>query len=229
MWSFILHGRLSGEFNQPQRKCDLMICSCEDKACFNTRNCSAYVNFNIQTKSICQDMALHVCWEVVCYLSYTFFVFSGPLKCPWRINHYHYDFSSQLTATTSLWDCSTWYLGWMRSYFYYHGLTHWGRVMHIHVSKQTIIGSYNGLLLGWRQAIMWTNAGILLIGPLGTNFSEILIKIYIFSSKKINFKMLSGKCRPFCLSLNVLIDIIAWISNWIQFSVQSNYTSMPLI
>ena len=38
-------------------------------------------------------------------------------------------------------------------------------------------GSDNGLSPGWRQAIIWTNAGILLIGPLGTNFSEILIEI----------------------------------------------------
>ena len=35
--------------------------------------------------------------------------------------------------------------------------------MHICVSKQTIIGSDNGLSPGWRQAIIWTNAGILLI------------------------------------------------------------------
>ena len=28
-----------------------------------------------------------------------------------------------------------------------------------------------------RQAIIWTNAGISLIGPMGTNFSEILIEI----------------------------------------------------
>ena len=45
---------------------------------------------------------------------------------------------------------------------------------HICVSKQTIIGSDNGLSPGRRQAIIWTNAGILLIGTLGTNFSEIL-------------------------------------------------------
>ena len=52
-------------------------------------------------------------------------------------------------------------------------LTHWGRVMHICVSKQTIIGSDNGLSPDRRQAIIWTNAGILLIGPTGSNFSEI--------------------------------------------------------
>ena len=56
-------------------------------------------------------------------------------------------------------------------------LTHWGRVTHICVNKLTIIGSDNGLSLGRCQAIIWTNAGILLIGPLGTNFSEILIEI----------------------------------------------------
>ena len=56
-------------------------------------------------------------------------------------------------------------------------LTHWGQVRHICVNKLTIIGSDNGLSPGQCQAIIWTNAGILLIGPLGTNFSEILIEI----------------------------------------------------
>ena len=54
-------------------------------------------------------------------------------------------------------------------------LTTWGRVTHICVNKLTIIGSDNGLSPGRRQAIIWTNTGILLIGPLGTNISEILI------------------------------------------------------
>ena len=83
-------------------------------------------------------------------------------------------------------------------------LTHWGRVMHICVSKLTIIGSDNGLLPDWRQAIIWTNAGILLIGPLGTNFSEILIEILTFSFKKMRLKVSSAKRQPFCLGLNVL-------------------------
>ena len=54
-------------------------------------------------------------------------------------------------------------------------LTHWGRVTHIRVCK---------------LAIIWTNTGILLS--------------YTFSFKKMHLKMLSGKWRPFCLSLNVL-------------------------
>ena len=44
-------------------------------------------------------------------------------------------------------------------------LTHWGRVTHICVSKLSITGSDNGLSPGRRQAIIWTNAGILLIEP----------------------------------------------------------------
>ena len=75
---------------------------------------------------------------------------------------------------------------------------------HICVSKLTIIGSDNGLSPDRDQAIIWTYAGILLIRPWGTNFSEILIEIDVFSFKKMHLKMSSVKCRPFCLSLNVL-------------------------
>ena len=67
-------------------------------------------------------------------------------------------------------------------------LTHWGRVTHICVSKLTIIGSDNGLPPGRRHVIIRTNVGILLIGPLGTNFSEILIVIETFSFKKSIWK-----------------------------------------
>ena len=83
-------------------------------------------------------------------------------------------------------------------------LTHWGRVTHLWISKLTSIASDNGLSPGRRQAIIWTNAGILLIGPLGTNFREILSEIHTFSFKKMRLKMSSGKWRPFCLGLNVL-------------------------
>ena len=83
-------------------------------------------------------------------------------------------------------------------------LTHWGRVTHICVSKLTTIGSNNGLSPGRRQAIIWISAGILLIGPLGTNFSEILIGIHTFSFKEMHSKLSSAKWRPFCLGLNEL-------------------------
>ena len=86
-------------------------------------------------------------------------------------------------------------------------LTHWGRVTHIHVcvSKLTIFGLDNGLSPDRRQAIIWTNAGILLIGSLRTNFSEILIGILTFSFKKMHLKISSAKWRPFCFGLKVLM------------------------
>ena len=87
------------------------------------------------------------------------------------------------------------------------GLTHWGRVMHICVIKLTIIGSDNGLSPGQRQAIIRTNAGILLIWTSGTNFSEMLSEILTFSFMKIHLQMSSGKWRQFCLGLNVLIIV----------------------
>ena len=83
-------------------------------------------------------------------------------------------------------------------------LTHYGRMTHVCVGKLTIIGSDNGLSPGRRQAINRTNAGILLIETLGTNFNEILSKIKTFSFKKMRLKISSAKWRPFFLGLNVL-------------------------
>ena len=96
-------------------------------------------------------------------------------------------------------------------------LTHWGRETHICVNKLTIIGSDNGLLPSRRQAIIWTNAGILLIRPSGTNFSEISIETDVFSFKKLQLKMSSAKWRPFCLGLNVLnLMYICIIRLWLH-------------
>ena len=99
-------------------------------------------------------------------------------------------------------------------------LTHWGRVTHICVSKLTIIGSDNGLSPDRRQAIIWTNAGILSIGPLGTNISVILIEILTFSFKKMRLKVSSAKWFSFRLGLNVLSCEVTWkvISLWVLSS-----------
>ena len=101
------------------------------------------------------------------------------------------------------------HIKWLKIGFEIHWfwLTHCGRVTHICVSKLTITGLDNGLLPGWHQAIIWTNDGILLIQNLGTNFSEILIKINTFSLKKMHLKMSSGRRQPSCFGLNVLISI----------------------
>ena len=81
-------------------------------------------------------------------------------------------------------------------------------MMHICVSKLTIFGADNALSPGRHQAIIWTNAGILLIGPLGTDFSEILIEFSIFLFKLVQLKLLYSKWRPFCLNPNVLNDAL---------------------
>ena len=67
---------------------------------------------------------------------------------------------------------------------------------HICIINLTIIASDNGLSPGRRQAIICTNERILLIEPLGTKFSEILLKVHTFSFKKMHLKMASILSRP---------------------------------
>ena len=93
------------------------------------------------------------------------------------------------------WQSHPWLLQWLIK-----GLTHWGQVTHICISKLTVIGSDNGLSPGRRQAIIWTNVGILLIRTSGTNFNEIHMFLFI----KMHLKMLSGKWQPFCLGFSEL-------------------------
>ena len=86
-------------------------------------------------------------------------------------------------------------------------LNSWGWVTH------KCVGSDNGLSPGWRQAIIWTNAGILLIGPLGTNFSEILIQIFNIFIKENAFEsvvceMSAILSRPQCVNTLWPSDII---------------------
>ena len=64
--------------------------------------------------------------------------------------------------------------------------------------NKPIIGSDNGLSPDRRLTMMWTNAGILIIRNLETNFSEILREIHIFSFTIMYLKMSSAKWRP-CL------------------------------
>ena len=103
---------------------------------------------------------------------------------------------------------------WIRIFYnfytlrWYGLLIYLGRVTHIWVRKIIIIGWDNGLSPGWCQAIISTNHGIFLIGPLETNNSAILIEIPSFSFKKIHLNMLSGKWRPFCIGLNLLTPLL---------------------
>ena len=56
------------------------------------------------------------------------------------------------------------------------------------VSRLTSIGSDNGLSLCRGQAIIWTNAEIMLIRTSGTNFSEIISGIHIFPARQFIWK-----------------------------------------
>ena len=111
---------------------------------------------------------------------------------------YHTDFTSKMKI-----------VNYMNISGYHDNLTHWGRMTYICVGKLTNIGSDNGLSPGRRQAIIWTNAGILLIRPLGTNFSEILNQnSYIFihenSFENVVWKMATIFSRPQCVKRLVL-------------------------
>ena len=89
----------------------------------------------------------------------------------------------------------------------YQLLTHWGRVTHICIGNLNIIGSDNGLSPGRRQAIIRSNDGIMVIGPVGTNVKEILIEIHILAFRKLHLDVSSVKWQPFCLGLSVLFTV----------------------
>ena len=76
---------------------------------------------------------------------------------------------------------------------------------HICFVNLTIIGSDHGLSPGRRQAITWSNVGILLIGTRGTNFSEMLNRnscIFIPENPFENggWKMAAILSRPQCVN-----------------------------
>ena len=94
-------------------------------------------------------------------------------------------------------------------------VTHWGRVTHICVGNLNIIGPDNGFSPGRRQAIIWTNDGILLIWPWGTNFGKIFIGIQAFPFMNMHLKMSFVKWRPFsrpqCVKRLYIVAKYAWL------------------
>ena len=69
------------------------------------------------------------------------------------------------------------------------------------------IGSGNGLSPVRRQTITWTNADVLSIWPLRTNFSEIWIEMHNLSFTKMHLKVSSAKWRPFYSGGDELISL----------------------
>ena len=119
---------------------------------------------------------------------------------------------------------------------YKHKLTHWGRVTHICISNLTIIGSDKGLSPCRRQAIIWTNAEIMLTGPSGTNtqwnlsrnscifiqenaFENAIWKIAaILSRPQCDISAIAEHCvHTWCTDWSELIDL-NWLIWWIDWS-----------
>ena len=61
------------------------------------------------------------------------------------------------------------------------------------------LSSDNGLSPGRHQAIIWTNAGILLFEPRGIRLSELLIEIKTFLFTETHLKLWSAKWRLYGL------------------------------
>ena len=81
---------------------------------------------------------------------------------------------------------------------------------HICVSRLTIIGLGYGLSPERHRAIIWTNVGILLMGPSLTNRRDTLIEILIFPFTTMRLKVSPAKWRPFRLGLNVLMITVPY-------------------
>ena len=79
--------------------------------------------------------------------------------------------------------------------------THWGRVTHICVNNLALNGSKNGLPPFRCQAMISTDADLLLIGPLGLDFVVIWNEIFV---QENNFTISNTKRQPFYPVINVL-------------------------
>ena len=159
-----------------------------DLWCYGIHNCCNYIRCEEACKSLCTCIKYETWLGHKFHLPYAYFItaaFCIELCCIfvtniWTILHrelaiYYIKPQWLLEAYTCL-------------FLSVIPLTHWGRVTHICDCKLTVISSDNGLSPGRHQAIIWTNAGILLIGPLATNCNEIFIEIHIFSLRNSIWK-----------------------------------------
>ena len=82
------------------------------------------------------------------------------------------------------------------------------------IGSAMVHGSDNNLLPIQCQAIILTDPGLLSIGPLWTNFSEILIKIQKSPFTKMPLKIVYAKWPPFCPGgdeLNRYQELCTWL------------------
>ena len=121
-------------------------------------------------------------------------------------------------------------------------LTHWGQLTHICVRKLTIIGTDNGLSPGRRQAIIWNNAAILLIGTLSNTLQWNRCRyLYIFIQENtfeiFVWKMAAILSRPQCVNVwshvrspdTIIVEHTSWCLSfghhiqWFNFNLKQIY------
>ena len=100
-------------------------------------------------------------------------------------------------------------------------LNHWGWVMHICVSKLTIIGSDSGVSPGHYLKQCWNVANWTLRNKLQ---SSLVPNSYIFIQENTHDKS-SGKWRKFCFSLNMLIIVMLNLRKYPSLWETRNYMS----
>ena len=96
--------------------------------------------------------------------------------------------------------------------FHWEVKLNWLRSSNVCVDDLTTNGSDNGLLPCRRQAIIRTNAGILLIEPLRTNFCEILIEILTYIEIELDWKpfvheIICAHSKEYVFFTNMLLTI----------------------
>ena len=77
-------------------------------------------------------------------------------------------------------------------------------------------------VMAWGQAITWTIAALMSIGPLRTNFCEILIKMQNFSFMEMHLKMLSAKVAA-------ILSRGTWVKFIIELTTLLQLLLLPLI
>ena len=113
---------------------------------------------------------------------WSFMEFRGPWTAPISLTRAVSWNSSPIGSKPSI------YLHLMNIYFPLHWMTHWGQMTQIGFSKlTTLTDSVDGLSPGRRLVIIWTEAVIVLTGPLWTNLIDILIESHRSWFNKMHF------------------------------------------
>ena len=94
-------------------------------------------------------------------------------------------------------------------------LTHWGWAL----VKEVVIGSYNGLLPVQHQAIIWTNAGLLLIVFFDNKFHWNWNQ---FSHDKMNMKTSPAKWKQVCFGFNEFHKVCFILAQSVRKSLPQN-------